>query len=296
MNQTFSRDDMNERILRERCSISLNNVGVSLLQRRCYMQAVEALECAASLMPNSLLDASDKMYTNDLLRKNLQYLTTAKPARCEALIIEVLSVTPDGYLTLESDNNSCRRTVLESVFLDAPCPSVAHAVRLESHYVPKQEAIATHNLAIACLCLAKVFPVTNEKRYEMKKLLFEKATQYARLSATVLLEHWQSSVTTSECPALENGEENECQDVTEWLNHKIDGSPAKNHHGILDGITVGVINVFLTTLQETSRTEEAKELYNQLVDFRESAFDNSEQQCQALLKTILRSGGLAAAA
>ncbi|GAX22381.1 hypothetical protein FisN_8Hh375 [Fistulifera solaris] len=260
------------------------------------MQAVEAFECAASLLPDSLLEATDKMNVNDLVQKSLKHLTTAKPARREALIIEVLSVTPDGYLTLESDNNSCRRTVLESVFLDAPCPSVAHAVRLESHYVPKQEAIATHNLAIACLCLAKGFPVTNEKRFQMKKLLFEKATQYARLSATVLLEHWQSSLTTSECRELENAEENECQDATEWLNRKIDSSAPKNHHGILDSITVGVINVFLTTLQETSRTEEAKELYNQLVDFRESAFDNNEHQCQALLKTILRSGGLAAAA
>jgi hypothetical protein len=296
MNVALSRDDIGERILLQRSAISLNNVGISLLQRRCYLQAVEAFEGAASLMPNSLLTATSTIHFNDLIQRSLQHLTTAKPARREALIIEVLSVTPDGYLTLESDNNSCRRTVLESVFLDAPSQSVAHAVRLESHYAPNQEAIATHNLAIACLCLAKVLPTTNEKRFQMKKLLFEKATQYARLSSTVLLKQWNAFLNTSECPESDGEDDNECQDVTEWLNHKIDSSPTKNHHGILDSITVGVINVFLTTLQETSRTEEAKELYNQLVDFRESAFDNNEQQCQALLKTILRSGGLAAAA
>ena len=292
----FSRDDATSRAMRQRSAISLNNIGVSLLQRRCYVHALEALECAAALMPNSLLENGRSVNANELVQKSLQHLTSAKPARREALIIEVLSVTPEGYLTLDTDNKSCRRTVLEAVLLDAPCQSVAHAVRLESHYVPKQEAVAAHNLAIACLCLAKVLHTTNEKRIQMKKLLLEKAALYAGSASTVLLKEWQASLNHSDSSESDEDEKYECQDVAEWLTHKIDSSQGKGDHGILDSITVGVLNVFLTTLHENSRGEDARELYSQLVDFRESAFDNNEQQCQALLQTVLRSGGMAAAA
>lgn len=296
MTTPFSPNDATSRELRQRSAISLNNVGVSLLQRRCYVQALEALECAASLMPNSLLEARSSVNANELVQKSLHHLTSAKPARREALIIEVLSVTPEGYLTLDSDNKSCRRTVLESVFLDAPCQSVAHAVRLEAHSVPKQEAVATHNLAIACLCLAKVLHTTNEKRIQMKKILLEKAALYARSASAVLLKEWKASLDSSDSSESDGAEASECQDVMEWLTHRIDSSQGKGDHGILDSITVGVLNVFLTTLHENSRVEEARELYSQLADFRESAFENNEQQCQALLQTVLRSGGLAAAA
>lgn len=296
MTTPFSPNDDASRELRQRSATALNNVGVSLLQRRCYVQALEAFECAASLMPDSLVEAASAVNTNDLVQKSLQQLTSAKPARREALIIEVLSVTPEGNLTLDSDNNSSRRTVLETVLLDAPCQSVAHAVRLESHYVPKQEAVATHNLAIACLCLAKVLHTTNEKRIQMKRILLEKAALYARSASTVLLEEWNASMNALESSDSNGEEGNECQDAMDWLTYKLDSSRGKGNNGILDSITVGVLNVYLTALQENSRVEEARELYSQMVDFRESAFENNEQQCQALLQTVLRSGGSAAAA
>lgn len=296
MTTLFSPNDVTSRALRQRSAIALNNVGVSLLQRRCYVQALEAFECAASLMPDSLVKSAGAVNANDLVQRSLKQLTSAKPARREALIIEVLSVTPEGYLTLDSDHKSSRRTVLERVLLDAPCASVAHVVRLESHFVPKQEAVATHNLAIACLCLAKVLHTTNEKRIQMKKILLEKAALYAQSAATVLLEEWKASMSATEISDSSGDEDIECQDVMDWLTYKLDASRGKGNHGILDGITVGVLNVYLTTLQENGRVKEARELYSQMVDFRESAFDNNEQQCQALLQTVLRSGGLAAAA
>lgn len=145
--------------------IILNNVGVRLLERRCYAQAVDCFEHASAIM-NQI--AFSTLLTNlsraeEHVNRSMRHLTYPQPSTVAIMIIEVLTTTEEGYL-VKGECSAPDFMVLDSVLGDAPTLHVAYPIRIEICCNPlpvdnslrkRQAAIVSHNLGIAFLCLCK---------------------------------------------------------------------------------------------------------------------------------------------
>jgi tetratricopeptide (TPR) repeat protein len=141
-----------------KCAIALNNMGVSLLERRAYQQSIETLKDAVLILkrvfepdrqdsPTSSASSTCEAYMDEALNRAFQRLSSLQ-VEMDASHIEVLS--HDGGLSS----------------IPAVCPlsgpSLAFPVTIENlegeekRNVDLESAILLHNFATAHFCLSRV--------------------------------------------------------------------------------------------------------------------------------------------
>ena len=136
-----------------RAAIALNNIGVSLLERSCYVQALEVLRDAVSTMQGSLNETEScaarwpdhQVY--EKLRRGMHYL--ACPEQHQTC------------LYLEIVNSDALSTKACCTMSRDPSLQEAFAIRIEKcdhdsngQYPAMETAIMLHNLGLSYLCLA----------------------------------------------------------------------------------------------------------------------------------------------
>jgi hypothetical protein len=169
---------------RYRSAVALNNAGVLLLERQCYIQAVDALKHASALLQSTSSEVdSGKIHVT----RSLQHLSHPRPARKAVLLMEALISKADGSLVQGELTDA---SVLDSILGGAPSSYMTFPIRLEdcesvleegnpdSSNFPRQAAVVSHNLGIALLCRAR----TVAKHKKLTQRLLRGAIRFAQMS------------------------------------------------------------------------------------------------------------------
>ena len=166
-------------------AITINNVGVHLLERQCYGQAVESFKDAAALMKTILFDAietnsgeptSQSDNGADLLQRSMLSLAHLKPSKKRAMHMEQLIAMEDGNVVsckVSETNTFFAESILEA----SPSSTVAFPIRIRNNlllemkggmkYCPAlsvQAAMIWHNLGIAYLCRSKTCSISTRRQ------------------------------------------------------------------------------------------------------------------------------------
>jgi hypothetical protein len=216
----------NLNLRRYRSAIALNNVGVLLLERQCYVQAVETLKHASAMLQSSASQssASSSSSRGDSserhVNRSLQHLSHPRPAKSAVLLMESLLSTSDGSL-IQGDSELTDASVLDSILEGAPSSYMAFPIRLEdcvsltnlnsslnsnknsnsslnSNSFCTQDALVSHNLSIALLCTAKSAFEKHNATEELTRRLLGGAIRFAQRS----LSFWMQQLTDNSSSSL----------------------------------------------------------------------------------------------
>jgi hypothetical protein len=253
-----------------RSAIALNNVGVKLLERQCYSQAVDSLQHARALLMQSSSDANG--CGEEHVNRALQHLSHPRPVKAAALLLEVLITTPDGSLLHGEVPTDA--SALESVLEGAPCSHTAFPIRIEDcleHSDTRQTSIVSHNLGIACFCLYKAIQGSRRQA---------KAAQRFRQASLFFSQESSSSFLTSHLSYLQ---QQSCQrQQSESLE--------------LYCLSIAVLNSLIHVQRESSLLDQAKESYCVLVKLRAAALEEDDDYLLLVRDENLKRTGEAAAA
>ena len=159
---------MNANSRQYRSALALNNMGVRLLERHCYTQAVETLRESTLLIKAVLKRAAlDSELSNTVLLATKRY-AQAKPSARRRIVLQTLTMS-NGFMFENSDegygSHGCA-----SVLNDAPSSSVVFPILIEDESLLEkdawgesisdelivalytQAAIMFHNAAVASRC------------------------------------------------------------------------------------------------------------------------------------------------
>lgn len=253
---------------RQRChrsSVALNNIGVSLLERHCYSQAAECFELAKSLLTTGPPDCGE-----EYVKTALVHLSNPNPSSTMEFIIETMTATSDGSLSLQ-EGGSCRNDdeVLESLLQGAPSSCVTFPIRIESssdQLDACQIAIMSHNMCIACQCLAKM--LEGKATQDLSRKFRKASLRNARDSSNITL-HLSTQLQMSSCQAS-------------FLE--------------LHCICIAVLNTLIQVQQDCSLRDQAQDTYGTLVEVRSAALEEYERITYSLCRATRRYRGSAAAA
>jgi hypothetical protein len=141
-----------------RSVIALNNIGVSLLERRCYQQAAETLKDALSLI-KAVSTTQNRHSLQETVHTARQRLANPQAVRHEVVHVEVLTNTVSA---------KAMRAILEETSCN---DSKASAIRIEdfdcgttSEFI---SAILLHNFGLSYYCISKAAKKgsSNEQKY-----------------------------------------------------------------------------------------------------------------------------------
>ena len=160
-----------------RSALAISNVGVRLLERQCYGQAVESLSHASALMKAILFEAIDADSAQrpsnrphfeggeDLVQRSMLSLANLKPSKKRAMYMDVLTAMEDGSIVSGQVPETHPSSVAESVLQASPSSCVAFPIRIQDNLLLEmkgdltfcsalsvQAAMIWHNLGIAYLC------------------------------------------------------------------------------------------------------------------------------------------------
>ena len=252
---------------RYRTAVAVNNVGVEMLQRQCYRQAVATFRDAAALMKCivsnsdenkdsfcSLLPAQSLESSKHPLQHAVRSLTHSKPTKTAALLIEVLTSTQDGTVF--------HNTTLQSLLKASPSSSKAFPVRIEDDlllevsacYLPRspelsvQAAMICHNLGLAYLCQSKVTKAARRPRH------LRSALYWLQKSHLVLLKRYGTLQ-----PVLHHHLQGDVLEVESILSPRTLELPF---------LIIGVLISLICALYESMQNERALKLYDTLVQLR----------------------------
>lgn len=181
-----------------RSAIALNSLGVSLLERRCYLQARETLKDAISLIRAVFADTeeSQQHQTHGLLQETVhaarQRLANPRPDVRHAVF----------HVDVMTNNNNVSAEDLRSILEDSTSSCVvgnkAFAIRIEdfdcgttSEFI---SAILLHNLGLSYYCLSK----TVKKASTAERKYLNGAVRLFRISHTLLCKESASAENSSE--------------------------------------------------------------------------------------------------
>ena len=195
---------MNRR--RYRSAIAINNVGVRLLERQCYGQAVESLKDAAALMKAILYDVvegdgvkrpSSRPHFEggeDLVQRSMLSLSNLKPSKKKAIYMDVLTAMEDGNIVSGQVPETHSSSIVESVLEASPSSSMAFPIRIQDNLLLEtigelkyssplsvQAAMIWHNLGIAYLCRSRTYAKSSRRQK-----LQQNALGYLRSAHSVL--------------------------------------------------------------------------------------------------------------
>jgi hypothetical protein len=155
-----SRQDYN-------AAIVLNNIGVDLLERRCYLQALATLLDATNIMQAVLRRlSSSESNVNLAVEAMLHHANRriARPTPMESNSYYRIVNLADNYCAIllgEEDNGSLKESIfpirIYDVSYDACSPGCLSDPEMQS-------AIILHNMGLAYLCLARVTPQSSSSK------------------------------------------------------------------------------------------------------------------------------------
>lgn len=158
--------------LRYRSAIALNSVGCRLLERGCYVQAVDSFEQACRLIKSvSDMTRYDCETYDDCgashVARCLQHLHDSRhSSNSPATVMATLTVTTGGFL-IDAEIPTTNDTLLEFFHKQGPCSPVLFPVQIDVYdridddaeesetMLVQHLAIMSHNLGLACFCTAR---------------------------------------------------------------------------------------------------------------------------------------------
>lgn len=159
---------MNANSRQYRSALALNNMGVRLLERHCYKQAVETLRESTLLIKAVLKRTALDNEVNNTVQMATKRYSQAKPSTKRNIVLQTLTMS-NGFL-FENNEEGCGSGACTSVLDDAPSSSVAFPILIEDDSLLEQDswgenisdehivalytqaAIMFHNAAIASRC------------------------------------------------------------------------------------------------------------------------------------------------
>jgi hypothetical protein len=262
---------------RYRSALAINNIGVGLLEKKCYAQAASVLKGATSLMNHVLNAGCDEDHSEnavevsgggeDLVNEAMQQLAHPQAFGTTVLPLKVLTRVSGGGLIDDANNDSVATAIQQSVHTGGSlCSSVAFPIRLEDTIPTEgpllslqwpsndlsnssdsctgltlslQTAAMLHNLGICYLTLSKTDASRREKLLRTSIRLFRKS--YGILAKQYNLLHLQAAG----CP--------------EW--HRV-GLPL---------MFIAVLTTLIKSLQESEEDDKALQLEQNLVQLQATA-------------------------
>jgi hypothetical protein len=234
-------------------AIALNNIGVRHMERHSYVHALETLKDSIALIKRVLLPAQEGDHCDNDCGERLaqlarQRLTQTKAGATPVMPLEVFTRASDGSLTSDKSQEDFSTAALQF----PPLSSVAFPIRLEGancmdapeDLAPVQDlylqaAMMLHNLGIAMLCLGKA---DKSKAHKMRS----SALRLFRKSYSILVKHYM------------------------FLQDQKETSPNFRALG-LPFLLMVVLDTYIPTLHESSQHENARELYEYLLQLRSFA-------------------------
>jgi hypothetical protein len=181
-----------------RAAISLNNIGVALIERHQYQQAMEVLKSAITALKIGALLSNQKHMTRGIsiqveLKKALGYLAKAKPST---------RTRSDGSMHVNVVSNDAIDAASFKVLRKGPTMSQAYAIRideldfdaLKARSPDVEVAVSLYNLAVAHLCRSQEL-----KKPELCLKLVTNANKLLHASHAVLQERQIGCKDTEHC-------------------------------------------------------------------------------------------------
>lgn len=149
---------MNANSRQYRSALALNNMGVRLLERHCYKQAVETLRESTLLIKAVLKRAAPDSELNNTVQMATKRYAQAKPSSKRSIVLQTLTLS-NGFLFANNEGfGSC---VANSVIDDVPSSSVAFPILIEDDSLLEKESWDenirdNHNIIVALYTQAAI--------------------------------------------------------------------------------------------------------------------------------------------
>jgi hypothetical protein len=243
---------------RYRSAVAINNIGVRLLERKCYGPAVESFVNAAELMKIIILQNDTAPFSSsriqaheggeDQAHRSMVSLGTTEPAKDAVLHLETLMATIDGAIVSGEMPEALPSHCVTSVMTQAPSSSVAFPFRIEDNLLLEdglqkknmivQAAMVWNNLGVACICQSLV-DKTNRRTLRRASL------HYLKMSFTALESNFGERIMSEDAMTLA-------------------GSRTRS----MPCLMVAVLNTLLHAYHNSKQIEKARKLYDNLVELR----------------------------
>jgi len=145
-----------------RGAVALNNVGVTLIERRCYRQAIETLKDAIFVMRGVFNTATEKNSASGFASTSG---TEARLQRATERLVNPHPVSSSSLINVIShDGTRIQPSMLSSLLKEGKAPSHSVTIRIESADVDSpyardpdlESAVMLFNFGIAHLCSSKL--------------------------------------------------------------------------------------------------------------------------------------------